>query len=571
MDVFREKTNLWNTSKIGALLEDSISSSISGNHLNALSNAIRALNGSNLDNQYNDYIYATNILNQIFIACYTSKMDDLIKTIDIKTKSDFQNNLSSNQSILVKSFFDFINNYYLQNEEINKKSSIIINQMFELIVPQNSQLNEHTNNKIINNIQTIINDLCQIPYPSPNLVTKRWRKISIGSAKIAASLDNAYCIVLYGMYFGQFRPMSHELSELDIQVIYYFYEKIKLSGLIDRLGIPPLGESELALPRSIKEISGIAYSINSIAQLDEFYNIMARLPAQENLSIILEIGSGYGGLARQFKSTKSKIKYILVDLPESLIFSYSFLQLNFPNAVFKFITELSEFSRIADSKYDFLLCPMQLFPNVKWPKIDLLINLYSLGEMPQDCIDMFMHGINNNINCKYVFSQNAVFQEKNLLREASGDTLEGSDLVMQFNTSWQVINTTFTSSGANEGKLTNKPFYRNFCSVLMRSVSSQTPDDQRIDETLKSANQAEPGTINRIIDLYFAALWSKNDIIISQFLSELESFLKNAECASVSSYDFEKIGEVQYFKRLTNKSIIPSNVFDNPDDQTESE
>jgi hypothetical protein len=46
---------------------------------------------------------------------------------------------------------------------------------------------------------------------------------------------------------------------------------------------------------------------------------------------ILEIGPGYGALPREILLTNDKIKYVIIDLPESIICSYSYLSLEFPN------------------------------------------------------------------------------------------------------------------------------------------------------------------------------------------------------------------------------------------------
>ena len=47
---------------------------------------------------------------------------------------------------------------------------------------------------------------------------------------------------------------------------------------------------------------------------------------------LLEIGAGWGGLAYQFKKVFPKATYIIVDLPQSIIFSATYLKTAFPDA-----------------------------------------------------------------------------------------------------------------------------------------------------------------------------------------------------------------------------------------------
>ena len=66
---------------------------------------------------------------------------------------------------------------------------------------------------------------------------------------------------------------------------------------------------------------------------------------KQNLQI-LELGSGYGGMARVLSLYRPDAKFTLIDLPESLFFAYIYLKMNFPE---KRIVYASSEDELADN------------------------------------------------------------------------------------------------------------------------------------------------------------------------------------------------------------------------------
>ena len=99
---------------------------------------------------------------------------------------------------------------------------------------------------------------------------------------------------------------------------------------------------------------------------------------------ILEIGGGYGGLARIFKTLHPEISYTIIDLPESLYFSKKFLELNSIN--------------------DVLLIPAGEVPEKK--EFDIVINTGSFQEMFKEVVKEYIDMIQNDLKVKYLYSCN---------------------------------------------------------------------------------------------------------------------------------------------------------------------
>jgi len=97
---------------------------------------------------------------------------------------------------------------------------------------------------------------------------------------------------------------------------------------------------------------------------------------------LLEIGAGWGGLAYQFKKVFPKATYIIVDLPQSIIFSATYLKTAFPDASI-FISDGSsrDWKNFNIYDYDFIFLPHYLWANLNFKKPDLVVNTIGFQEM----------------------------------------------------------------------------------------------------------------------------------------------------------------------------------------------
>ncbi len=143
--------------------------------------------------------------------------------------------------------------------------------------------------------------------------------------------------------------------------------------------------------------------IYSSAFLDHLYFCLRNIEAVKDLGRVLEIGAGYGNLARSFKSMIPDLSYVIVDLPEALFFSYVYLSLNFPDAKIKCITENSLNGL---DGFDFVLVPAQLNSFVEGGKFDLAINLGGFQEMPFKAVEFWIDFIQSVISIRFFYSVN---------------------------------------------------------------------------------------------------------------------------------------------------------------------
>jgi len=135
---------------------------------------------------------------------------------------------------------------------------------------------------------------------------------------------------------------------------------------------------------------------------------------------VVEIGGGYGALARIMKMAYPSSTYVIVDLPHSLVFSSTFLRVNFPNARTLYIDEPHKLADIG--QYDFVFVPAQFIGTVQDLDVDLAINVNSMGEMTQAAVDRYMTFINSGrVAAFYGINRFGTFESAGSPRKDSAD------------------------------------------------------------------------------------------------------------------------------------------------------
>ncbi len=99
---------------------------------------------------------------------------------------------------------------------------------------------------------------------------------------------------------------------------------------------------------------------------------------------IIEIGGGYGALGHALKGIHPGCHYVIVDLPESLKFSYAWLTMN--DYECRLVTDPSTI-HIDDDDVDFWLIPADMKAALNTSRFDLAINTLSFTEMKQSIVD----------------------------------------------------------------------------------------------------------------------------------------------------------------------------------------
>jgi len=146
----------------------------------------------------------------------------------------------------------------------------------------------------------------------------------------------------------------------------------------------PAAESEYSAPPSLCIIEDHAVSNVFFWHLNAYLACKTWLGSSRK---ILEVGAGYGGLARIFGlANPAKADYCIADLPTTLFFAEVFLRANFPEARMVYALPGVEISQ----DYDVLLVPAGYTEVIKDRVFDLAINMGSFQEMTADAIAFWM-------------------------------------------------------------------------------------------------------------------------------------------------------------------------------------
>ena len=113
---------------------------------------------------------------------------------------------------------------------------------------------------------------------------------------------------------------------------------------------------------------------------------------------VLEIGSGYGGLISKIKRKYKNSRCILIDLPETAVIQTYYLNSEFPNAKFLYLSDLKKYKeKILDIDFDFLILPYWEIEAIPDKLINLIINIRSMMEMTKETITFYFKQINRII------------------------------------------------------------------------------------------------------------------------------------------------------------------------------
>lgn len=141
-------------------------------------------------------------------------------------------------------------------------------------------------------------------------------------------------------------------------------------------------------------------TVNIGLQMERYFN-----PDRGGFNI-LELGGGLGHLARTMKILGQSRSHVILDLPETLVFSYCFLSLNFPRARMLLVEDEESAREVAAGGFDFAFVPALFADAVSERKYDLFVNTASLGEMPNTTIRYWMNFIQNSLSVHYLYTLN---------------------------------------------------------------------------------------------------------------------------------------------------------------------
>jgi putative sugar O-methyltransferase len=145
----------------------------------------------------------------------------------------------------------------------------------------------------------------------------------------------------------------------------------------------------------------------------------------ERRRVALEIGGGWGALAYQFKTLFPETCYVIVDLPQTLIFSATYLRTLFPESrTFIYGDDGVRGLPQEYESYDFIFLPHFAFPRSPLAGLELAINTVSFQEMTSGQVEAYVRKL-AELGCRHLYSLNRDRSPHNAQLSAVSDILKG--------------------------------------------------------------------------------------------------------------------------------------------------
>lgn len=160
---------------------------------------------------------------------------------------------------------------------------------------------------------------------------------------------------------------------------------------------PFFEESPIGSPSTL-EVDGFHISQSSL----EYTFMLTHLaPYLAHASVVVDIGGGYGGLARLIKLAFPSIRLVLLDLPEVNAIQTYFLMNAFPDGAIVTLAELGDRPSIDpmsnDPVADFLVLPGPFMERLVPGSYQLVINTRSMMEMDAATVGFYIEHIQRSL------------------------------------------------------------------------------------------------------------------------------------------------------------------------------
>lgn len=224
----------------------------------------------------------------------------------------------------------------------------------------------------------------------------------------------SYMMGLSEEYYGQLRIHTYFLNADNFQeYIFGTAGDFRRATLYDSLVSPLPPQYKLSAPRILGEFGHnldgrlINWSVLEAQEhIHALYSqgVLRGLEEKKGRKLVLEVGGGFGCLACHFTKILDDTTYVIVDLPETLLFSASYLSLALPGKKLYVYDAgfLSPLEKMAG--YDFILLPNFALSRLSGAKFDLAINTASFQEMTSDQLTEYLDFIRGH--CDQLYSRN---------------------------------------------------------------------------------------------------------------------------------------------------------------------
>lgn len=422
--------------------------------------------------------------------------------------------------------------------EESASKSRMINDLLSLTIATDVVLSEETSASIRAMVHEVYPRLAQIPYPEDYAVSTRWMETADRALRLARGLRDPRHIAYAGLAI-----FDVPLVVLTDSVRSELADRCESTYYRNHPELRGIGDSLLARAGTTVMVDWVPYSTKTEQGFFFYREIFSSLPQLEPIEIVIEIGSGFGRLARIMHLANRAKCFVLVDLPESLLFSYAYLKVNFPHAKTHIVSSLADILPDMQRKYQFIFCPVQLLAELRIGQTDLVINTYSFSEMTQSCVNYLMRCIHEVLQPRFLYSMNIMFSQKGLHYSTGGLDGEANDLVLNIEPVWWPIAFQLTPS------LDGSSYWISGSAVLKR-VPDLSPAEL-VCNILDAASQVEHGSVQWLGHMYLAALWGGNLDTTEEFFEGLHHYLAAQTIVARPEFNFEEIGEVRYLRKRT--------------------
>lgn len=162
-------------------------------------------------------------------------------------------------------------------------------------------------------------------------------------------------------------------------------------------------EAEVMPDHALRLRHGRRVSVDFLRLLSYTHVIRQQLDnaGKKSPRLILEIGSGFGGLARLLKLTYPTATICLVDIPACLRVAHHYIKESLPEARIHWCDGAVD--DVAAEGVDFYLVPADQAHHIQDQNIDLAMNVWSFGEMPNQQIQKWFDFIQKNNETAHLF------------------------------------------------------------------------------------------------------------------------------------------------------------------------
>jgi putative sugar O-methyltransferase len=219
---------------------------------------------------------------------------------------------------------------------------------------------------------------------------KQWRLISFFFRRMMRGFGLSNFKATFGRFLAAYEPHNPRYFTALHHVYWSALQKRDRFGLLDFIEEPELGQGDTVT------VNGRQVSIDLLQSIDEFYRLVEVMGwKRDDRVTFCEIGAGYGRLAHVVLSAMPNARFLIFDLPESLLLSQYYLTTLFPDAPALLYPDSAEAAdaqeRWNTARIAFGL-PHQL-KTLTRGSVDAVINIYSFMEMSTPQVDAYFGAI----------------------------------------------------------------------------------------------------------------------------------------------------------------------------------